>query len=316
MVKQDSASMNLVVFGTSLLWGQGLEDQDKIHTVLARLIEARNPGCKANVTFLAHSGASTGFNPDNSVDTLHKPRIHGEVPTLYPTIVQEMEEFDALNIPPETIDLVVLDAGSNDVHVTKILDPLTSPREISKSTEIYCHQHMPLLIERLLDKFKNARIVIVGYYEFITEESEEGYIHTMLTAFGKVPGGFIADFVLEAFEGLFKRRLLKNCDVFAGESLAAFKEIAADFNGRVPGKRVLVVDPPIKTENAAFASDPWLWGINDDLSAVDPVAKERAAACECAGISRTQPLFCSRASAGHPNPKGAKAYAEAILALL
>src|SRR5258708_18791267 len=168
-----------------------------------------------------------------------------------------MEEFDARNVQPETIDLVVLDAGCNDVHVTKILDPLMSPNEISKSTEIYCHQHMPLLIERLLDKFKNARIMIVGYYEFITEESEEGYIHTMLTAFGKVPGGFIADFVLEAFEGFFKRRLLKNCDVFAGESLAAFKEIATDFNDPVSGKRVLLVDPPLTTDNPEFASDPW-----------------------------------------------------------
>src|SRR5579871_78351 len=111
MSRQDSASMNLVVFGTSLLWGQGLEDKDKIHNVLARLIEQRNPGCTVNVIFLAHSGASTGFNPDGSVDTTRKPRIHGEVPTLYPTILQEMEEFDALNVPPETVDLILLDAG-------------------------------------------------------------------------------------------------------------------------------------------------------------------------------------------------------------
>ena len=72
----------------------------------------------------------------------------------------------------------------------------------------------------------------------------------------------------------------------------------------------------IKPENAAFAADPWLYGINDDLSPQDPCADIRIAACHAAGSSRTEVLFCEKASAGHPNPKGAKAYAEAIFKLL
>jgi len=46
------------------------------------------------------------------------------------------------------------------------------------------------------------------------------------------------------------------------------------------------------------------------------VASIRASGCHSAGSARTQPIFCEIASAGHPNPKGAKAYAEAIIKLL
>ncbi|MEP7289692.1 MAG: SGNH/GDSL hydrolase family protein [Chloroflexota bacterium] len=310
------SELNLVVFGTSILWGQGLEDGDKIHSVVVQLLRERFPERNVKATFLAHSGASTGFAQDGSVDAHREPRIHGEVPTLYPTIIQEIEEFDALNIPSESIDIVLLDAGINDVHVTTILDPFTTPHDIEKQVEIYCHQHMELLIERLLAKFKNAKIVIVGYYEFFTEESEEEYIHTLLKAFGKLPVGPIIDAVFGVAEGLIKRRLLTNCATFSNQSRAAFEQVAADLNSRSGSQRVFVACPDIAAQHAAFASDPWLYGINDDLSPQDPVAHLRSVACISAGLLRTQPLFCEKASAGHPNPKGAKAYAEAILAVL
>jgi lysophospholipase L1-like esterase len=308
--------MNIVVFGTSLLWGQGLPDEDKIHSVLARMLQHRHPDREVNMTFLAHSGASTGYNPDGSVDTRRKPRIHGEIPTEYPTILQEMEEFDALNITPESIDVVLLDAGINDVHVTNILDPFITPNHIAKDVEIYCDQHMRMLVDTLLKKFPNAKIVLAAYYEFITEESEKAYVRTMVKALGKFPVGFIANFFLKRVSGLIKRRLLTNCDTFSDQSYAAFKQVAQDMNKSLPAPRVFVARPDIKTENAAFASQPWLWGIKADLSPQDPVAPIRAAACQTEGKGRMMPVFCEIASVGHPNLKGAKAYAEAIIAFL
>ncbi len=78
---------------------------------------------------------------------------------------------------------------------------------------------------------------------------------------------------------------------------------------------MIFVDPGFTEENAAFASEPWLWGLNNDLTPQDEVAGPRRGACDAAiprheGLAREQ---CYRASAGHPNVTGARKYADAIL---
>jgi len=308
--------MELLIFGTSLMWGQGLRDADKMHNVLARKLHAHQPDRRVNVTFLAHSGASTGYLPDGTIDSKSAPLINGEVPTRYPTILQEIDSFDQVGIAPESIDLIVLDAGINDVHLKSVLDPLVTPRKIAEMVELYCHQHMALLLSKLLDKFPRARIVVAGYYEFVTEDSEQSYVRGLLQTFGKVPGGFVFDGMLWLLNRPIRQRLLTNCDTFSDRSWAAFNQTADEMNVRTPGNnRVLVARPNIKPENAAFASDPWLFGLTEDASPEDPMAQERARACRAAG-SRAEPIFCSTASTGHPNPKGTNAYAEAILAVL
>ncbi len=298
------------------MWGQGLEDPDKMHNVLSKMLQDRFSDRKVNVIFLAHSGSSTGYKLDGSIDGHHEPRIHGEVPTFYPTIVQQIEAFDDQAVGRDSVDLILLDAGVNDVHVTRILDPLTRPQQIEKLVEIYCHQHMVMLLQQLTTNFKNARIVIIGYYQMLTEASEEGYIHALLKAFGKVPVNLIADVIVGAFRHLLKRRVLANCETFATQSLVAFGQSAEEVNGYLAAKRVFVVPSAIEAQHAALASDPWLFGINDDLSPQDPVASLRAEECRCAGPHRTERLVCDHASAGHPNPEGAKAYADAILATI
>jgi len=70
--------------------------------------------------------------------------------------------------------------------------------------------------------------------------------------------------------------------------------------------------------NAALASNPWLFGIHADLtvSPEDPMAAERHQACDLFETDIFQREGCYRASAGHPNQRGAEAYADAILAAL
>jgi hypothetical protein len=257
------------------------------------------------------------FNPrsDSSIDTHREPRIHGEVPTFYPTIIQQIEEFDELNIDHDSINLIVLDSGVNDIRVTTILDPLCPPRKIEKLVEIYCHQHMVMLLECLSAKFKNAKIIIIGYYQILTEESEAGYIHVLLKALRKVPANGIADIIIGIFERPLKRRILVNCETFATRAKAAFEQSAEQLNRQLAANRVFVVPAPIETEHAALSADPWLFGINDDLSPQDTMAKIRAEECRCAE-KRVEVVICDKASAGHPNHKGSKAYAEAMFKLI
>jgi hypothetical protein len=311
--------LSLVVFGTSILWGQGLEDRDKTHNVLARMLENHMPERVINTYLIAHSGASTGYKRDGTVDTRQLPRIHGEVPTLYPTILQQIDSFGAVGdsqIDPASVDIILLDAGVNDVHVTQILDPLTSPKEIAYLVDLYCYQHMLLLLKTLTQKFSRAKVFILGYYEILTEHSEDGYLHRILKGLGKVADTPLMDHLLTLFNGLLKRRLLKNCDVFASRSLASFQQAAQEVNSGLSTPCIYVVPSVIDAHHAAFTSDPWVFGIKDDLSPEDAMAQVRSVECECAGPTRTEVFFCKIASAGHPNREGAQAHARALLNLI
>ncbi|MBX3082992.1 MAG: hypothetical protein KF716_15270 [Anaerolineae bacterium] len=309
-------NLNLVVLGTSIMWGQGLPDTEKIHTVLCKLLQDRVVDRTINVTFLAHSGSTTGYKLDGSIDEHHEPRLHGEVPTFYPTILQQIDEIDQHGFNRDEVDLILLDAGVNDVSLISILNPLVRGKQIEDLVEIYCHQHMVMLLHRLTVTFKNARIFILGYYQILTEESQEKLIHTLLRAFELVPDGFLIDKVVDHLEAPLKHRVVGNCETFAASSLTAFEQSANEVNTQLESKRVFVVPPAIDVHHAALAADPWLFGIRDDLSTEDPLTAERAAACEEAGIPRTVPLVCEKASICHPNAKGARAYAKQIFDLM
>ena len=83
-------------------------------------------------------------------------------------------------------------------------------------------------------------------------------------------------------------------------------------------------DPDFGPENAVFGPDRWLWSMTDDspmfagvevdfeLFPEDPLAGFRASACpEIDGIYGL--VICLYVSVGHPNPAGARAYADAVI---
>jgi hypothetical protein len=88
---------------------------------------------------------------------------------------------------------------------------------------------------------------------------------------------------------------------------AAIASANAEYAGRFAW-----VKPGIGPENAAFAPKPWVFGVQiPKISAQDDVAADRRLQCT------VQPdvderAFGFRASAGHPNRWGARAYFNAI----
>jgi len=68
--------------------------------------------------------------------------------------------------------------------------------------------------------------------------------------------------------------------------------------------------PAISPEHAVFSADPWIFGLGPNLEPEDPMAAVRAA--ECTAPDPVSAFICRRASLGHPNAAGARAYALAI----
>jgi hypothetical protein len=77
---------------------------------------------------LAHSGATIGVGDTETADP-----VDGEVPTSYPTILQQCDLFTGLR---DKVDLVLMDGGMNDVDVTTILNPF-NPANLDELLELH-----------------------------------------------------------------------------------------------------------------------------------------------------------------------------------
>src|SRR5262249_31891502 len=89
----------IVVIGDSVAWGQGRRPEEKLNTLVEHKIAATQGGIKSYASIFAHSGATIGVN-DNTAMAV----IDGEVPTSYPTALQQLSMFSG---DPAAVDLVI-----------------------------------------------------------------------------------------------------------------------------------------------------------------------------------------------------------------
>jgi beta-glucosidase/6-phospho-beta-glucosidase/beta-galactosidase/lysophospholipase L1-like esterase len=307
----------ILVLGDSVLWGQGLQDNQKIHSLVASAIRQREGNIGLYINVLAHSGAIIGVG-----DTTRQNPLDGEVPTSYPTILQQCDDFTDV---PETIDLVIVDGGINDVDVRRILDLTISDNDLLALIEQHCHQSMKTLLERITSssRYKKAKIIVTGYYPMLSEDSDLALLEAFIIGLGltiaQITGGIIGAVV----GPVLKDQLAKRCRFFVEQSEIKLQQAVDEVNHTLinnfseAARRVFLAQPEFGKENAALASDRWIFGINLDLSPEDNlIAPSRRTACENAGSARTDVEVCKRASMGHPNERGAQEYAKEILALI
>jgi lysophospholipase L1-like esterase len=296
----------ILALGDSVVWGQGLQEPHKMHAQVAAAVKAASGGMQVYTTLLAHSGAIIGVGR-----TTTRSAIHPEVPTDHPTILQQCA--NAAVDDADTVDLVIVDGGINDVDVRTILNPLTTTAELKAKIERVFSGDLVSLLEQVLTNYPNAQVVVTGYYPIVSNESDLTLLPLMLSGIG-------VDLLTGVIGGsaVISKTVLKstitNAATFARESRTRIARAVDTANAALASPRVVFADPRFAPTNAALASDPWLFGINPDGSPQDnpAVSIPRAAACNshCSGSDAT---ICERASAGHPNPTGARRFASAIL---
>jgi lysophospholipase L1-like esterase len=294
---------NILALGDSVVWGQGLLDADKFVSRAAAWVRQFHPTLTVTKTVLAHSGAIIGAN---STET--EPPVDGEVPSAYPTILQQVAAF-----PGDTtqVDLIILDGGINDIDVTYIFNPSTDRHELADNIETYCHQHMKLLLAAVSAKFvsPSTRIIVTGYYPILSTDSSFFHVPTFLAMYGIGLPGFIS----------LGNPLVKIVDqalLFWTESTGQLERAVDETNAALGSQRVFFAAPEFQKRNAAFASAPWVFGLDFDLGAQDEVVGGRRVACDRDEADPVQRQICYRASAGHPNAQGALAYFNAIFPIL
>ena len=318
----------MVAVGDSVMWGQGLASASKFTTKVRAWLIGRM-GKDVRLVTLAHSGAITA--PGTAAqEALATP---GEVPNSFPTIPHQAITLApaAAAVPGRDVDLVLVDGCINDVGVTTILSPASTSTLISNLVQTHCGR-MDVLLGQIHTTFPRAKIVVTGYFPIASQDSDLTAISGLLMHVGAMTAASAAAFgipldpVSGAIAGAVTSKVLK--DKLVANSYTFYDEsnrqlgLAVDRFNAAAGNFAAFVPIPFRAQNAYAARDSWLWLVPTPVGERDEVFSARGAICNNNGILMTAGATqsslassrakCIEASMGHPNVKGAQAYADAI----
>ena len=297
----------VAVIGDSIQWGNGLLEQDKMSTLVARQIET-DLDQRVIVQRLAQNGAHI---VPTEWDNVCPAGCYGEVPTTLTSVTTQLHALEN----PESVDLLLVDGCINDVGITVILDPFVSVEDLSDRTTEFCGQEMTQLLRQAEELLPNATIVVTGYYPIVSLESDPFGIQQLAALQGIQPNTVAEEIVDE---------LTVNADVFSSTANNAIAAAVQTVGEEAETDRLLFADPGFRPRNAIFASDAWLWGMTAENNLIefinlglevfpeDPIAELRMTVC-ATRYGTDDLLLCTYGSVGHPNAAGAAAYAQSVV---
>ena len=344
-------AFDIVVIGDSIMWGQGLSDDpaqnQKFTYKVQRFIQQKLPDTDVHLHNFAHSGAQILANAEEDA----KPATHGEIPNYFPSInwqltraASELADQKRLYLPPthalvapESVGLVLMDGGINDLGTKKILtldptilsnpvDPTSGAGWIRKATREQCVERMRSLLPKVLGTFPNAKVVVTNYYQIVSSHSEPKLLWELLKVWD-----VIGDELTLALDWTM-RQLTAQSFAFHDELTRGLREVVPNARpleiasragslklqggGRTsrdvsaPVRRAAFAEIPFGPRNAYGAPETNLFILNEP----DPAAGVRKAKClERYGVLNPN---CALAAGGHPNVRGAEVYADTIIAAL
>lgn len=179
----------ILVLGDSVMWGQGLKDQNKFSYKIRDWICARRHGVErcdstddVQVHVEAHSGAviarpqsASELKEENRFIRTQSPtefarEVNHGYPTMWGQIELAKRYYQKNGVAPTAVNLILVNGGINDMGATKILLPAVGGN-IATYTERYCRKEMELLLGRLAVEFPNARIVVPGYFPLVSTQT-------------------------------------------------------------------------------------------------------------------------------------------------
>jgi len=280
--------------------------------------------------------------------------VPASYPSISYQMKMTLADLQAQGLGKGDVDLVLINGGINDIGVVNVLtiDPsvglLDGSEWVKKQTRNVMLKHMSSLLPSVLNSFPNAKVVITGYFPIVSHDSDLAAVAAFITALGAAAGAAIgsattvagtptagisaglpvAGTVAVVATPALKARLAAQSKAFNDEALAGLNDLVATTNRSLGTPRVGLAWPDFQPQNSYAAGDTYLFKVGQfvasenrgrereqpagDWSTSDGVAYYRAQSCSMFGSN----IGCYDASMGHPNAKGAWAYANAITALL
>ncbi len=301
----------LAVIGDSILWGSGLPERQKISALVADEIEHR---LGRRVITQRYAVAGAKILPAEG-DGICEYNCFAEVPKQLTSILTQVDQIERADL----VDLVLLDGCVNDVGLDTITLPLTDTQELAQITEQYCNGAMAALLRKVRRVMPEAAVVVTGYYPFISEQSSPAGIDTLLS---------LNQATSSSSQDIFELRdaMAENSRVFFNVSHANLRAAVDHVNGETGGAvTIAFADARFGPANATFAPEPRLWGLTDDLELLqtlqvnlslapeDPLFEKRLNVCTGRNLAFFDLVSCLYAAVAHPNPTGARAYADAVI---
>ena len=305
----------LLVFGDSVLWGGGLPEHQKFYSLAADYLSVKLGNAKVHKTIKAHHGAKIGRG-----DTTVKPEIPGELSTRWPTILQQVDTVAAIP-DAEHVDLIIMGGGANDLPITDVMlvsDTQLLQQEIDSlvaRTRQYCKDDMTFMLQKVLQKFPNAKVIVTGYYHIFSEQSNPTFLQGLFLSLVENVSNFPG--IVSAPEQT-RAKIIALSNVWVAESnknlAAAVDQVNADPNAE---PRTFFVNPATQPSNAAHAPNSFLWEPTSLGAPTDPmwenVRKPQRDAHEARLKSESGTIingwYMTRSNSSyHPNPAGAQNY--------
>ena len=331
----DSArEFNMLVLGDSILWGQGLKEQNKTWYLVKNWLQTRGFTVQARVE--AHSGAMIGSAGAEMPKLL---TTHGELNSAYPTLHDQIDDAVRAYIDPSRVDLVLLDGCINDVNARKLLNAANTSEGIQTFAQEKCGPPVELLLTRIASTFPNAHIIMSGYYPVFSDKSPRDFFMRALAKRFYVPPPNAEK--MSSKEML--TRLAANSVAWyeaSNRSLSnAVAKVDANLLARGSRQRVLFAKIPFEADHAFAARRSHLWGFDASflkkllvvltlgrfkISTNDEVRGLRSSVCrdfykpapgetdDRKKARETELIVCRLSAIAHPNRKGAVLYADAI----
>ncbi len=291
------ADIGLYVFGTSILWGQGHNDDKKIHTRIKQWLE-RKHGATVRVRHYPHSGAvlKGAAGPG-------RKRLYGEVPDPWPSIWTQINEARK---PKDKQVCILLDGGINDVGIFNLVNPFYSRQKLRRETKKACYQELLDVLLRLGGKYKGADTYVLGYYQILASRLRKANLERLLFAFRVCePADLVGvDFVSRAVENC--RIFWRDSDKHIARAAKKAHEQASNSSGSVT-----FVKSGFKPTEGLFGKRTLLF----KLGQIDPKADDRIVPCWKALRKGRSGIHCYPAATGHPNVRGVNRYVKSLKAL-
>ncbi|HMO79915.1 MAG TPA: hypothetical protein PKD24_03920 [Pyrinomonadaceae bacterium] len=322
-------SYEFLVIGDSLVWGQGLKEEQKFYYLTKQWIKSEifNGNGHVNLNVKAHSGSTIKLDPTerSALEMAEIPvssKLHPEVNVSFPTVKAQLEMARREYPDPASVDLIMLSGSVPEVGVARIISPFESNDKLRRDIELYSFGHMCELLVETAHAFPNALIVVVGYYPIITRHTPMGRIVNDVLELYNWPRWtkpIINNPVKRQIWRLWRGKMIERSQIWHTGSDEALGRAVNVVNAKFGAERAVFVPTPLAEENAYGAKRTLLFKVARRGRPADPKGEIRREECGPALTElrretnlRYRTRFCELASIGHPNVDGSAAIAEAI----
>lgn len=197
----------MLALGDSVVWGQGLKEDEKFYTLVARGLEGEMLRRPVRLLVKAHSGAT--ILPDRSGCVVADGEVNVSSPTITYQIRLALDDYRSNGVPPERVGLVLANGGINDATFPRLLNVLATSRgQVRKLAHEHCGERMRGLLSEIVASFPSALVVVTGYFPFVSSSTDPDFIRNLILAYFGLDRGRLMLVSADTLDGRRDRRWL------------------------------------------------------------------------------------------------------------